>query len=194
MPSSSIERILTRRRFDVAQLVNGNARILDVGCGPAKWRGATGVDCKRHPGVDVVWNLEQLPWPLDANTFDAILCRDSLEHLENIVGTMEEFHRLLTPGGRVIIVTPHVAHPSSFRDPTHKHHFTLGTFDYFTGDISYPKYSDRQFRMVAKGLTFPHALSIGAVLARWSTARYEKYYAHRWPPHQMFFVLEAVKT
>ena len=188
-----IEQILTRRQFDLARLANGCARTLDVGCGPAKWPGATGVDAKAYPGVDVVWNLEQLPWPLGENAFDVILCRDSLEHLEDIVGTMEEFHRLLVPGGRVMIVTPHVAHPSSFRDPTHKHHFTLGTFDYFTGDISHPKYSDRQFRMAAKGLTFPHALSLGKLLASWSTARYEKYYAHRWPPHQMFFVLEVVK-
>ena len=187
------EQILTRRQFDVAHFLNGSARILDMGCGPAKWPSAIGIDHKAYTNVDVVWDLERLPWPLPENSFDAILCRDSLEHVENIVGTMEEFHRLLQPGGRVIIVTPHVAHPSSFLDPTHKHHFTLGTFDYFTGDISYPKYSDRQFRMITKGFTFPHALALGKLLASWSTARYEKYYAHRWPPHQMFFVLEAVK-
>ena len=191
--TASCEQIVTRRRFDVAQLVHGHARVLDVGCGAAKWPGTTGVDAKSSPGVDVEWDLERLPWPFEPNQFDAVLCRDSLEHLENIVGTMEEFHRIVRPGGRVIIVTPHVAHPSSFRDPTHKHHFTLGTFDYFTGGISHPKYSDKQFRMVTKGLTFPYQLSIGAVLARWSTARYEKYYAHRWPPHQMFFALEVVK-
>lgn len=188
----AVEHILTRAQFDVARFVNGQARLLDVGCGPAKWPSAVGIDQTAYPGVDVVWNLDRLPWPLDAGSFDAVLCRDSLEHVENVVAAMDEFHRLLKPGGRVIIVTPHVAHPSSFRDPTHKHHFTLGTFDYFTGDISYPKYTDKRFRMEAKGLTFPHACSIGRILARLSTSRYEKYYAHRWPPHQMFFVLEKV--
>lgn len=191
--SDRVEQILPRQQFDVAHYLNGHKRLLDVGCGPAKWPGATGIDWLAYPGVDVVHNLEQLPWPLPAASFDAILSRDSLEHVSDVVGTMNEFHRLLAPNGRLVIVTPHVAHPSSFRDPTHKQHFTLGTFDYFTGDISYPRYTEQRYRMVAKGLTFPRALSIGRLLVAWSTSRYEKYYAHRWPPHQMFFVMDAVK-
>ena len=39
-----------------------------------------------------------------------------------MVRTVEEFHRLLEPGGRVFFVTPHYTDFSSFCDPTHKWH------------------------------------------------------------------------
>jgi hypothetical protein len=44
----------------------------------------------------------------------------------DVVKTVEEFHRLVRPGGRVFIVTPHYTDFSSFCDPTH------GGFGYYS--------------------------------------------------------------
>ena len=168
--------------------------ILDVGCGDARDARATcGIDVRSYPGVDVVHDLERFPWPLADHRFDRIILRDAIEHLEDAVRTMEELHRIAKPGGRIEIWTPHFAHPNSFHDPTHKHHFSFGTFDYFTGDRAYPRYVSCRFRMAEKRLIFDKHEWIGKLLARMSARYYEKYYSHRFPPRGMYFELEVVK-
>lgn len=168
--------------------------ILDVGCGSAKQNGAVGIDIVDHHGsVDIVHDLNKYPWPIQDNYFDAALCRDIVEHLDDVVKLMEELHRVLKPNGKIIIYTPHFAHPNSFRDPTHKHHFTYGTFDYFTGDIDYPIYTNKKFKMIKKKFIFRKPYSIGKYLAKLSARRYEKYYCHRFPPCGLYFEIEVIK-
>ncbi len=53
-----------------------------------------------------------------------------IEHVGDVMKTMEEFHRLARAGGEVLIVTPHYTDFSSFCDPTHRWHlnsFSLAT-------------------------------------------------------------------
>jgi hypothetical protein len=60
---------------------------------------------------------------------------------------MEEFHRLLRPGGMLRIETPHYTDYSSFCDPTHKQHLNSFSFRYFGekhGGFGY--YSQARFR------------------------------------------------
>ena len=168
-------------------------KILDVGCGAAKKEGATGIDVSSYPCVDIVYDLNKYPWPIPDSSFDIALCKDVVEHLDNTIGMMEELHRVLKPGGKIIIYTPHFSNPNSFRDPTHKHHFSYGTFDYFTGDISYPVYSKKKFKMLKKEFIFRKPYALGKWLAKLSTIRYEKYYCHRSPPHGLYFEIEVIK-
>jgi SAM-dependent methyltransferase len=168
--------------------------ILDVGCGDARDARATvGIDLRKHPGVDVVHNLEQFPWPLPEAQFDRVILRDVIEHLDDVVGTMEELHRICKPQGIIEIWTPHFAHPNSFHDPTHKHHFTLATFDYFTGDRTYPRYVRCRFRMAVRRLLFDKHEWTGRCLARLSERHYEKHYSHRFPPRGLYFELLVLK-
>jgi 2-polyprenyl-3-methyl-5-hydroxy-6-metoxy-1,4-benzoquinol methylase len=48
----------------------------------------------------------QLPWP-DAS-FDLILCIEGIEHLEDAFSFIREMHRLVKPGGILIVTTPNV--------------------------------------------------------------------------------------
>jgi hypothetical protein len=50
------------------------------------------------------------------------------------MGTMEEFHRLVVPGGTIFIATPHYTDFSSFCDPTHRSHLNSFSFRYFGTD------------------------------------------------------------
>jgi SAM-dependent methyltransferase len=47
-----------------------------------------------------------LPWP-DAG-FDLILCVEGIEHLEDAFAFLREMHRLLKPGGILIVSTPNI--------------------------------------------------------------------------------------
>ncbi len=167
--------------------------VVDVGCGGAKLAGALGVDASPGPGVDVVADLDRYPWPFPDNSFDILNCNNVVEHIDNVVKTMEELHRIGKNGAVIIIDTCHFAHPNSYRDPTHKWHFTFGTFDYFTGDIEYPRYSECTFRMLKKEFRFKKKHCRGRLYAFFSPRRYEKYYCHSCPPDGLHFELEIVK-
>jgi SAM-dependent methyltransferase len=109
-------------------------RILDVGCGIRKHPGAIGID--RHPAsrADVLCDLDRLPYPFADNSFDRVVAIHVIEHLDDVIGAMEEFHRLVRPGGTIRIETPHYTDFSSFCDPTHRHHLNSFSFRYFGPD------------------------------------------------------------
>lgn len=75
-------------------------------------------------------NLEtdSLPWP--DNSMDAITCMHVVEHLKTLDQVMAEIARLLKPGGRAYIETPH---PRTLSIPASKGSdrckFTLNFFD-----------------------------------------------------------------
>jgi ubiquinone/menaquinone biosynthesis C-methylase UbiE len=168
-------------------------KILDVGCGRAKHAGAIGIDWMSDPSVDIVHDLNKFPWPIADNAFDEIICQDTIQLFDNVVKIMEEMHRIGKPGAILKIRTPHFSHPNSFRDPMHKWHFTIDTFDYFTDDFEYPIYTDKKYRMIKKEFIFTRKWGLGAMLARVSPRRYEKYHCHRSPPYNMYFELEVIK-
>ena len=109
-------------------------RILDVGCGIRKQPGAIGVDRNPASNADVLADLNRFPYPFQDASFDRIYAVHVIEHLADVIGAVEEFHRLLKPGGRLHVVTPHYTDFSSFCDPTHRWHLTSFSFRYFGED------------------------------------------------------------
>ena len=54
---------------------------LDIGCSGYKHKGFVGMDIRPEPGVDIVHNLEQFPYPLPDNSCSIILASHVLEHM-----------------------------------------------------------------------------------------------------------------
>jgi SAM-dependent methyltransferase len=125
-------------------------RILDAGCGINKYPGSFGIDRNPASRADVLCDLDRLPYPFRDNTFDLIRAIHVIEHVSNVIGTMEEFHRLARPGGHVLIVTPHYTDFSSFCDPTHRWHLNSFSFRYFGEDhAGFGYYSTVRFREIS---------------------------------------------
>lgn len=142
-------------------------RALNVGCGtdirPAA-EGWTNMDLVAIPGADVVHDALAFPWPFPDATFDLVLARHIVEHIPHRMGDdprdgffrfMEECHRILRPGGRLEIVTPHPRSVNTIADPTHTrvvHRENFASFDP-DRDYAFRHYTDARFRLREARLT-----------------------------------------
>jgi len=48
------------------------------------------------------------PLPYENSFFDGILHSEGIEHIDNQIGVLQEFHRILKPGGILIVTTPNL--------------------------------------------------------------------------------------
>ena len=122
--------------------------VLDVGCGINKYPGSIGIDCNPNTRADVIANLDHYPLPFADSSFREIRAIHVIEHVADVIRTMEEFHRLLAPEGRVIIVTPHYTDFSSFCDPTHRWHLNSFGFVTLARTGGYAYYSRARFQEI----------------------------------------------
>lgn len=109
-------------------------RVLDVGCGLNKRPGAIGIDRNARTAADVLCDLDHFPYPFRDSSFDELYATHVIEHVSDVIRAIEEFHRLVRPGGRICITTPHYTDFSSFCDPTHRWHLNSFSFRYFGAD------------------------------------------------------------
>jgi len=111
--------------------------MLDLGCGEKPRRGMLGIDVQGNEDV-LPWDLEMgLPAPYPA---DVIVADNLLEHIDNLVGLMNDCHEALAERGRMHIVVPNAKDPvAAWADPTHKRAFVSDTFTYF--DASHERWA-----------------------------------------------------
>ena len=103
---------------------------LNLGCGNDILDGYVNLDTASLKGVDVVHDIESLPLPFIDGEFGEILAKDIIEHVEYIP-VLKELHRIMKPGGKLIITSPHFTSCNFWSDPTHKHAFAVRTFSFF---------------------------------------------------------------
>jgi SAM-dependent methyltransferase len=109
-------------------------KILDVGCGVNKYPGALGIDRNTRTRADVLVELDHFPYPFRDNSFEHVRAVHVIEHVSDVIRTIEEFHRLARNGGSIYIATPHYTDFSSFCDPTHRWHLNSFSLRYFGED------------------------------------------------------------
>jgi SAM-dependent methyltransferase len=128
------------------QKIPDNARILDAGAGEQKYKKYcshlqyNSQDFAQYDGkgdgsglqtgswdqsqLDIISDIIHIPEP--DSSFDAIMCIEVFEHLPEPIKAIQEFARLLKPGGHLIITAP-------FCTLTHfaPYHFYTGFNRYF---------------------------------------------------------------
>ncbi len=109
---------------------------LNLGAGnrvknPKKW---INHDLFKHKdGIEVVWNLNRLPWPWKSSSFEQVEARCVFEHLDiDLVRIMDECWRILKPGGEIYIKVPNAEdYIGVWDDPTHRRPYTVKSFSFF---------------------------------------------------------------
>jgi len=127
---------------------------LNIGAGNKIIAGAVNHDLTKHrPEIDVVWDLNDLPWPWEDNSFDKINATAVLEHLRmDLMMSLNECWRILRPGGTIYLKLPHWKHDTSWMDPTHYWKYSLRVLEVFDPDTVYGKayafYTEHKWRII----------------------------------------------
>ena len=102
---------------------------LDLGCGSVKVNGAVGLDNANIPGVDIIHDLLDFPYPIENKSYENIYLRHVIEHfyLDDLDKILKECFRILIPGGSLEITVPHAFSVAGVTDPTHKLFFTFSS-------------------------------------------------------------------
>jgi SAM-dependent methyltransferase len=106
-------------------------KILDIGCGTNKYKGAIGLDHNPLTDADVIHDLRDLPYPFADNEFDLVYAAHLVEHIPDVIPFVEELYRITRNGGTIQFITPHYTNPDWNCDPTHKNHFSSYSFQTF---------------------------------------------------------------
>ena len=107
---------------------------LNLGCGQYMKPGFINVDAAPNTNPDVRWDLDSYPYPFEDGSMTLIEMDHALEHLRQPFQAMIECHRILRPGGQLVIRVPHFSR--GFTHPDHKAGF----------DVGFPLYFDPSFK------------------------------------------------
>lgn len=153
---------------------------LDIGCGNSKQEGFVGMDIRPLPTVDIVHDMESIPWPLPDECVTVAVASHVVEHINPVkfgfINWMNELWRVMKPDGEVALALPHGYSPGYLQDPTHCNACNETTWCYFdplepnTGGMLYHIYSPMPWRI--KFLAWSPAANIEVVLVkrRWDAS------------------------
>jgi ubiquinone/menaquinone biosynthesis C-methylase UbiE len=169
---------------------------IDLGCGPKKTQGALGVDHFPYPGVDVVFDLNKFPWPLNDNLFETVYASHVIEHINFIPEFMREIHRISKHQADVHIITPHFSSLDSWKDPTHRWHLSMEWYAVFCNPDSYLTKQIPGFELISSYVKFSNSLrSIKPKIIHklFGQKTWEKHYSFRYPARNIHTTLRVVK-
>ena len=171
-------QIYTRNGVTKENIFSGK-KVLHLGCGNSKLKGAIGVVKLQFPAVDVLHDLNT-SWPFEDNSVDVFFAHSVLGHLSSVVDFFNEVHRVGKNGSRVVISTPYFRSVDAFSDPTMEHFFTSQSMDYFLDNNSHFSgygYTQHKFKKIGFWYGWPQpSANLITRLFKAFIHRYPKFY------------------
>lgn len=160
---------------------------LDIGCGANKhapdW---VGMDSQNLPGVDVVHDLLDIPYPFPDESVLTAIASHVLEHIPKtqvierkgklttinpLIMVMDEMWRIMKFDGQFAIAVPHGRSDGFMWDPTHAsplHELTWSYFDPLWGNGWYQFYRPKPWKaqLVDNGQRIPETGTMEVIMTK----------------------------
>jgi len=91
----------------------------------------TNADKVQTLGADVLWDLEEVPSPFEADRFKLVVASHVLEHVYKLMPLMDELWRITKTGGHLVIFVPYYASHAAIANPEHVRFFSEQSFMFF---------------------------------------------------------------
>lgn len=168
---------------------------LNLGCGTDIRKGYVNVDSVKLPGVDKVFDLDSQKWSFKDNTFDEVICKDIIEHLDDPLKAMGEIWRISKPGAIIKVHVPFFPGMYAIGDLTHKHFFNYNSFDCFAPGDPHNYYTKARFRILDRRIIFSwnRILNIFSIPFNLFPMLYQRYFAFIFPSNAIDFKLKTIK-
>lgn len=124
---------------------------LNLGCGEDYRKGWLNVDSRKNVKVDLIYDLDKLPYPFKKNQFDEILMSHVLEHVGDPIKTLKEVVGISKNNAIIIIKVPHAFSYANVTDLQHKTNFTENSFT----DVHLKEYELENLKLVRTEFLFP---------------------------------------
>lgn len=159
------------------------------------------LDWLKLPWVDIVHNLDILPYPFEDNYFDEIYSSHVLEHITDLLLVMRELSRITKNWWQIKVVVPYFTNPGTRADYTHKRAFTVNSFNYFTKDCFYHNWLSIKIIKIKIHYFWNRKLIIKSCkinlipdfFINISTNIYERFFAYIFPSCEIHYLLKINK-
>jgi SAM-dependent methyltransferase len=162
-----------------------SGKVLDIACGNKPYEKLFS-HCKSYLGCDIVQSsnnkvdiiCDATNIPLESNTFNTVISTQSIEHIANYGGMLQEAYRLLKSGGYLILSGPMYWH--LHEEPYDFFRFTKHGFKYILEEVGFDVIevlpNGGKWAMFGQMVihTFPHRLVRLRWFRKWNNWFFEK--------------------
>ncbi len=172
---------------------------LHLGCGRDYKKGYINCDISPEVKPDKIVDLEK-KLPFKESSIEEIVANHVLEHIENFVQVMHEFHKICKKDALINLKVPFYSSWGQFNDPTHKRFFSPFTFNYFNkSNYSHEVNSnEKMFEIIKVKINFGVGSSsklnfIFNPLVNLNQKFYCRFFAWIFPCSEIEFILKVIK-
>ncbi|MGB2706119.1 MAG: methyltransferase domain-containing protein [Candidatus Omnitrophota bacterium] len=150
-------------------------KVLDIGCGNNKIKGAIGLDVNKDTQADIIWDLNKYPYPIEKDEIDKIYAKHIIEHVDDPIKFLNEIYRIIKPGRTCFIETPHFSCYVAYSEPQHKRYFSYFMIDEILKKVP--------FKLAKREITFYKSFRFWGIkyLANKYPRSYERFWTYMFP-------------
>jgi SAM-dependent methyltransferase len=140
--------------------MNAKLQKLNLGCGNFPKEGYLNIDHSRWTKADLLYDLNQIPYPFPDNLFERVELSHILEHLEKPFEVMKEIHRVCRNDAILEIYVPHFSR--GFTHVEHNHGYDM-TFPFYFNPHFMAGYQGVEYKVEKTTLTWFSQLTLKRV-------------------------------
>jgi ubiquinone/menaquinone biosynthesis C-methylase UbiE len=159
---------------------------LNLGSGTDYKTNWVNVDYFNKFNPDICFDLNKLPYPFKDNTFDEVLMKHIIEHLDKPAEVLKEINRICKSNAIIQINTPHFSSNNAWGDIEHKRPFNYSCFTNYCNNYG-------GFEIIKQKITFSHWKFFMRPIVKLIPQFYEKHLAYIFTAVDLRTTLKVIK-